>query len=70
MPDIKTREVVKGTIKTLDRTALAGEKMKEAYVQIKEKAETSYQASENSAEEYAANKIINRKNVIERKGEN
>ena len=59
MPDIKTREVVKGTIKTLDRTALAGEKMKEAYVQIKEKAETSYQASENSAEEYAANKITN-----------
>lgn len=57
MPDIKTREVVKGTIKTLDRTALAGEKMKEAYVQTKEKAETSYQASENSAEEYASDRI-------------
>ena len=32
MPDIKTRDVVKGTIKTLDRSAVLGERMKEAYV--------------------------------------
>ena len=32
MPDIKTRDTVKGTIKTLDKAAVAGERMKEAYV--------------------------------------
>ena len=35
MPDIKTREVVSGTIKALDRSTLAGQRMKDAYVQTK-----------------------------------
>lgn len=35
MPDIKTRDTVKGTIKTLDKAAVAGERMKEAYVRTK-----------------------------------
>ena len=30
MPDIKTRDTVKGTIKTLDKAAVAGERMKDA----------------------------------------
>ncbi len=42
MPDIKTRDTVKGTIKTLDKAAVAGERMKEAYVRTKEKAEQAY----------------------------
>ena len=41
MPDIKTRDTVKGTIKTLDKAAVAGERMKEAYVRTREKAEHS-----------------------------
>ena len=41
MPDIKTRDVVSGTIKTLDRSTLAGQRMKDAYVQAKDKAEHS-----------------------------
>lgn len=36
MPDIKTRDTVKGTIKTLDK-AVAGERMKEAYVRTQGK---------------------------------
>ena len=30
MADIKTRDTVKGTIKTLDKATVAGQKMKEA----------------------------------------
>ena len=30
MADIKTRDAVKGTIKTLDKATVAGQKMKEA----------------------------------------
>ena len=57
MADIKTKDAVKGTIKTIDKAAIASERMKSAYVGIKEKAEQGYYAEENSATEYAADKI-------------
>lgn len=57
MADIKTRDAVKGTIKTIDKAAVASQHMKQAYVSTKEKAETSTHARETSAEEYAADKI-------------
>lgn len=56
MADIKTRDTVKGTIKTLDKAAIAGQKMKQAYIATKDKAEHSVNAKENTAEEYAADK--------------
>ena len=56
MADIKTRETVKGTIKTLDKAAIAGQKMKQAYIATKDKAEHSVNTNENTAEEYAADK--------------
>ena len=31
MADIKTRDAVKGTIKTIDKAAIASERMKSAY---------------------------------------
>lgn len=37
MADIKTRDAVKGTIKTIDKAVIASERMKSAYVGIKEK---------------------------------
>lgn len=37
MADIKTRDAVKGTIKTLDKAAVASERMKSAYAKTKEK---------------------------------
>ena len=57
MADIKTRDAVKGKIKTIDKAAIASERMKSAYVGIKEKAEQGYYADENSATEYAADRI-------------
>lgn len=56
MADIKTRETVKGTIKTLDKAAIAGQKLKQAYIATKDKAEHSVNTNENTAEEYAADK--------------
>ena len=57
MPDIKTRDVVSGTIKAVDRSALAGQRMKDAYVQAKDKAEHSVYSSESNSEAYAADRI-------------
>ena len=56
MADIKTRDAVKGTIKQIDKAAVAADRMRSAYIQTKEKAEHSTHASENSAEEYAADR--------------
>ena len=39
MPDIKTKDTFKGTIKTLDRAKIASARMKSAYVQTKDSAE-------------------------------
>ena len=57
MADIKTRDAVKGTIKTLDKAAIAGERMKSAYAKTKNKAEQGYYAEENSPTEYASDKV-------------
>lgn len=57
MANIKTRDAVKGTIKTIDKAAVASERMKAAYAKTKDKAEQGYYAEENSATEYAADKI-------------
>ena len=57
MPDIKTKDTVKGTIKTLDKAAVAGERMKEAYVRTREKAEHGVYSAESSPEEYAADRF-------------
>lgn len=57
MADIKTRDAVKGTIKTIDKATIASERMKSAYVGIKEKAEQGYYADESSATEYATDRI-------------
>ena len=57
MHDIKTRDVVKGTIKAIDKSAVAAERMKDAYVQAKDKAEHGVYSSENTSEEYATNQM-------------
>ena len=58
MPDIKTRDVVKGTVKVIDKSAVAAERMKNAYVRTKDKAEHSVFAAESSPEEYAADRTL------------
>ena len=57
MADIKTRDAVKGTIKTIDKAAIAGERMKSVYAKTKDKAEQGYYADESSATEYASDKM-------------
>lgn len=37
MPDIKTKDVVKGTIKKIDKAAVASQRMKQAYISTKDK---------------------------------
>ena len=57
MADIKTRDAVKGTIKTIDKAAIASERMKAAYAKTKDKAEQGYYVDESSATEYASDKV-------------
>ena len=57
MADIKTKDSVKGTIKTIDKAAVASDRMRKAYIQTKEKAEHSTSAAEANAEEYALSLI-------------
>lgn len=57
MPQIKTRDVLKGTVKAIDKSAVAAQRMKDAYVRVKDKAEHSYESAESSPEEYAHDRI-------------
>ena len=57
MSEIKSRDVVQGTIKTIDRGVIAGQRMKDAYVQAKNAAEESVSSSERNSNEYAQNQI-------------
>ena len=42
MPDIKTKNVVKGTVKTIDKSAVAAERMKDAYIAQRTKRSTAF----------------------------
>ncbi len=57
MPEIKTRDAVGGTIKTVDHTALAGQRMKNAYIKTRKAAEHSVYSSESNTEEYASDRL-------------
>lgn len=57
MPEIKTREVAKGTVKAIDKSAVASERMKSAYIRTKDKADHSLYSAEGSPDEYAADRI-------------
>ena len=58
MPDIKTRDAVKKTVKVIDKSAVAAGRMKDAYVRTKDKAEHGIFAAESSPEEYAADRTL------------
>lgn len=63
MADIKTKDNAKGTIRTIDKAAVATQRMKQAYIATKEKAERSVNANSSSAEEYI--KIVKRLEELE-----
>jgi len=64
VPDIKTKDVLQNTIKTVDRTALVGQRMKDAYIQTKHKAEHSVYSSESNTEEYAADQMTDAASTV------
>jgi len=41
MPEIKTREIAKGTVKAIDKSAVAAERIKSAYIRTKDKKRNS-----------------------------
>lgn len=57
MAKIKTRDAVKGTIKTIDKAAVATERIKNTTAKTKETAENSYRSEAHSATEYATDKV-------------
>lgn len=63
MADIKTRDIAEKSVKTLDRSNFAGERIKNAYIRTKDKAEQSVNTTETSTEEYAADRYENTLNA-------
>ncbi len=68
MADIKTRDAVKGTIKSIDKAAVAGQRMKQTYVSTKDRAEQSVEAAENSANEYASDRVERGTDIVVHEG--
>lgn len=68
MANIKTKDVIKGTIKTLDRAAIATDRVKHAYVATKDKAEKIVHTEETSGGEYASNKASSGMSTTTRQG--
>ena len=59
MPDIKTRDVVKGAVKTIDKSATAAQRMKDAYIRTRKKAEDTAHSDSGAPNEYAADSVSN-----------
>lgn len=59
MADIKTKEVIKGTIKTIDKSVIATQRTKDHIVSVKQKSENTTNPQETNANDYASNKITN-----------
>jgi len=68
MADIKTRDVIKGTVKTIDKAAIATDRMKASYAKTKERAESAYSADEGSPSEYASNRLSRSSEMVAREG--
>ena len=56
MSKIKAKDVIKGTIKSIDKSAIVIERTKDVLVNVKEKSENAYN-SDNNINEYASNKV-------------
>jgi len=59
MPDIRTRQVNKGTIKSLDKAAASADRMRATYTKTKERAESMRESDDNSLASYATDHISN-----------
>lgn len=63
MRDIKTRDKVNQTVKTLDRAAIVADKFRNATVKSKETAEHTQTTDETSPEEYAVNLVSDKSKI-------
>lgn len=63
MRDIKTRDKVNQTVKTLDRAAIVTDKFRNATVKSKETAEHTQTTDETSPEEYAVNLVSDKSKI-------
>lgn len=63
MRDIKTRNKVNQTVKTLDRAAIVADKFRNATVKSKETAEHTQTTDETSPEEYAVNLVSDKSKI-------
>ena len=68
MADIKTK--TKSTIKTLDKTRVGTQKIKDNLIEVKEKADNINDKQYNSAEEYATQNIKDKSEIIANKSIN
>lgn len=57
MADIKIKKSKKGTIKTLDKTLINTQRLKDNLISIKDKTNGNHENNYNTGEEYATNKI-------------
>ena len=57
MADIKTRDTVRGTIKAIDKSAVAAERIKDAFIRTKEEMQRGASSADGTPEEYAADKV-------------
>ena len=57
MADIKTRDAVTGTIKAIDKSAVAAERVKDTFIRTKDEAQRGASSAEDSPEKYAADKV-------------
>ena len=64
MPDIKVKDVAKGTVKAIDKSATAAQRMKNAYIRTKEKVEHSAAPQEDSPEEYGMVSAIQKVKLV------
>ena len=67
MPDIKTKDIVQDSIKTINKSAVATERMKSAFIRTKENAEHGLYTAENSPNEYAVDRIQDEVDTVGRK---
>lgn len=63
MRDIKTRDKVNQTVKTLDRAAIVADKFRNATVKSKETAEHTQTADETSPQKYAVNLVSDKSKI-------
>ncbi|MDD3187808.1 MAG: hypothetical protein PHD02_05035, partial [Bacilli bacterium] len=63
MADIKTRNIIKKTIKSIDKSAIATEKFKSTIVKAKEKTEGTIN-SDNNVNEDVSNRLVSSNNYI------